>query len=202
MIVQYGDWKINADVLKTKMYYSAFAVSNDQFSRNFREYCKTLTNEEREFFDSFGIDPMCANVSGLGIAGKKTAPTDGYFYIFGSYESVPSQPTASVDDLIKNGLSMFSKDNSVKIGAFRFEFQRNDDPNSDIPNGMPESCLCVRFYCDEMAWLLPEKLHTTLTENSSLGNVFARLTSKLRRGKKTEDASSYHSGELLCATSF
>lgn len=202
MIIQYGDWKINADVLKTKMYYSTFAVSGDQFSRNFREYCKTLTNEEREFFDSFGIDPTCANVSGLGIAGKKTAPTDGYFYIFGNYESVPVQPMASIDELIKNGLSMFSKDNSVKIGGFRFEFQRSDDPNSDIPDGMPENCICVRFFCDEMAWLLPEKLHTTLTEKSSLGKAFARFTNKIKRSKKAENACACHGGELLCATGF
>ncbi len=202
MIIQYGDWKIDADVLKTKMYYSAFSAAEDQFSRNFRKYCETLSKEEKEFFDSFGIDPMCANVSGLGIAGKKTASTDGYYYIFGNYESTPTQPSASVDELIKHGLSMFSKDSSIKIGAFRFEFQRATDPHSDIPEGMPEDCICVRFYCDDMAWLLPEKLHTTLTEASSVGKLFAKLASKLRRSKKTEGTAACQSGTLLAATGF
>ena len=202
MIVQYGDWKINADVFKTKMYYSAFAVSDDQLSRNFREYCKNLTKEEKAFFDSFGIDPSCACVNGFGMSGKKSAPTDGYFYIFGNYESVPAQPVASIDDLIKNGLSMFSKDHSVRIGAFRFEFQRSDDPNSDIPDDMPKSCICVRFYCDEMAWLLPEKANCPLSDSSNLAKAFAKISSKLKRAKKHQSTSIYQSGTLLSATGF
>ena len=74
--------------------------------------------------------------------------------------------------------------------------------DSDIPDGMPENCICVRFYCDEMAWLLPEKLNTTLTEKSSLGKAFARFTNKIKRSKKAENACACHGGELLCATGF
>ena len=74
MYIQYGEWKINADVAKTRSYYSKFEKPMDQYSRNFQAYCDGLSHEEQKFFDSLGIDPKCVCIESLGKTSKKTAP--------------------------------------------------------------------------------------------------------------------------------
>ena len=55
-MIQYGEWKINADITATRELYSSFEMPKDKFAKNFRAYCDMLSAEEREFFDNFGID--------------------------------------------------------------------------------------------------------------------------------------------------
>ncbi len=157
MYIQYGEWKINADLTKTKSYYSAFEKPMDQYSRNFQAYCDSLSSEEKEFFDSLGIDPKCVCIESVGKTGRGTAPSSGYYYVYGSYESAPAEPQISVEQLMKNGFGDALKDNSFKVGAFRFEFQRDTDPCADIPADMPENCICLRFFCEDIKWLPKEK---------------------------------------------
>ena len=201
MLIQYGEWKINADIIKTRMYYYSFEAPKDQFSRNFQAYCDRLSREEREFFNAFGIDPKCAYIQSLGMSSRKTAPCGGYYYIFGRYEGTPVQPEISVYELMENGFAKI-RDNSFKIGAFRFEFQLPSDPNSDIPEGMPENCICLRFWCEDMQWLLSEKCEKTLKEVSHAERVLAKIVAKLTSRRVREEKPEYPAGALLTATSF
>ncbi|MBQ8393316.1 MAG: hypothetical protein IJX51_06045 [Clostridia bacterium] len=201
MLIQYGEWKIKADVIKTRMYYYSFEAPNDQFSRNFQAYCDRLSREERDFFNSFGIDPKCVYVESLGVLGKRTAPTGGYYYIFGKYENTPSQPEISVYELMKNGFAG-SKDNSIKIGAFRFEFQLPEDPNADIPEDMPKDCICLRFWCEDMQWFLPEKGEKTLKEVSHMEKILAKIASKLKSRKSVGAEADCHATTLVAANGF
>ena len=52
--VQYGDWKIAVDIDRTKEYYNTYEKNDNQANRNFAEYCKDLTVEEKAFFDALG----------------------------------------------------------------------------------------------------------------------------------------------------
>ena len=202
-MIQYGEWKINANILKTKMYYDAFSMPTDKFARNFRVYCDMLTREEREFFDSIGIDPKCAYVKSLGMKNGKAVPTSGYYFIFGEYVSTPHQPTVTIEELIENGLVAFTKNHSVKIGSFRFEFQLPSDPNADIPENMPENCSCGRFWCDTLPWLLTEKCDKRVKEVSSLDRFLSRFARKSTAKKREAVYSdSFRTGKLVAATNF
>ena len=72
--VQYGDWKIAVDVDKTKEYYNTYKTNDNQANRNFAEYCKNLTEEEKAFFDAFGIDPVCCEIEHIGVDKKAIPP--------------------------------------------------------------------------------------------------------------------------------
>ena len=65
--VKYGDWKIAVDIEKTKEFYSNYVINDTQANRNFAEYCKNLTAEEKGFFDSFGITPECCDIHHNGV---------------------------------------------------------------------------------------------------------------------------------------
>lgn len=203
MYIQYGEWKINADITKTRSYYSAFEKPVDQYSRNFQAYCDSLTSEERAFFDSFGIDPKCVYVESVGKTDKNTTPTSGYYYLYGSYESAPSQAEISVEELMKNGFGKALKDNSFKVGSFVFEFQRDTDPCADIPGDMPESCICLRFFCEDMKWLLKEKSGKSAKRPSRFERMLAGISKKLFSSKGRDAKKiSCEGGNLLTATCF
>jgi len=201
-MIQYGEWKINANILKTKMYYDAFSMPTDKFARNYRVYCDMLTREEREFFDSFGIDPKCAYVKSLGMKNGKIVPTSGYYFIFGDFEGTPAQPTVSVEDLIRYGITSFGKDNAVRVGSFRFEFQLPSDPNADIPDNMPENCICVRFFCDTLPWLINEKCDKKVKEASGLDKLLSRFARRNTVKGSSAYADSFRTGKLATATNF
>ncbi len=202
MFVQYGEWKIKADILKTRSYYSTFAKGTDRFSRNFQKYCNKLSKEERAFFDFFGIDPTCAYVQSLGMSHKGTVPTSGYYYIFGEYAGAPYQPAISVETLMKQGFGT-RKDNSLKIGSFCFEFQFPTDPHSDIPHNIPENCICLRFFCEDVEWLLSEKCEKRYKQVSRFERFFAKISAKMAFPKSKKDESqAYETGVFLAATSF
>ena len=202
MYIQYGEWKINADVIKTISYYSTFEKPMDQYSRNFQAYCDSLSYEEKKFFDSLGIDPKCVCIESLGKTSKKTAPSSGYYYVYGSYESAPCQPEISVEQLMKNGFGNALKDNSFKVGSFRFEFQRASDPCSDIPADMPENCICLRFFCDDVEWLLKEKSEKAVKRSSHLDKILSKLSKRFTAKCKKDKECAYDGGMLLTATCF
>jgi hypothetical protein len=196
-MIQYGEWKINADITATRELYSSFEMPKDKFAKNFRAYCDMLSAEEREFFDNFGIDPKCAKVKSLGMRNGKMVPTSGYYYICGDFVSTPHQPTVTIEELIENGLVAFTKDHSIHIGAFRFEFQLSSNPNSDIPDDMPEGCICLRFWCDTLPWLLAEKCDKKVKAASG----FDRFLSRFAR-KNVSKHSEVAYGEMFCKSTY
>lgn len=201
MHIQYGEWKINADIKRTKSYYSEFKKPTDQYSRNFQAYCDGLSSEEKEFFDSLGIDPKCVCIESIGKTGRGTVPSSGYYFVYGSYEDMPAQPEISVEQLVKNGFGAALRDNSFKVGAFRFEFQSAADPNSDIPSNMPESCICLRFSCDNIKWLLKEKSIKSVKRTTHFERLFARFSRSAHK-EKSANVKSFDGGKLLTATGF
>jgi hypothetical protein len=48
-------------------------------------------------------------------------------------------------------------DPRINIGLFELDFQCEDHTFSDIPDDIPEGFICVRFWCENMRWLLNEK---------------------------------------------
>ncbi len=155
--VRYGEWKIAVDVKKTKEYYANFVINENQAHRNFSEHCKALTSEEKNFFESFGIVPECCEIEHIGVSKKKGFPCGGYYLICGSYLEHPAEELITVEEFAENDFDDNRGDPRIHIGLFEFDFQCEDYIIKNIPNDIPEGFICVRFWCENMRWLLEEK---------------------------------------------
>ena len=160
--VKYGKWEIAVDIEKTKEYYRKFKRIDDQANRNFAKYCKIMSDEERSFFDSFGITPECCVINHIGVDRKKRFPCGGYYLICGEYLKYPEEELITVEELAENDFIDDREDPRVDIGIFQFDFQREGNLICDIPEDMPEGFICVRFWCEDMRWLLKEKLEADM----------------------------------------
>lgn len=154
--VRYGDWEIVADIAKTKKYYADYVKKDTEANRNFAKYCKRLSEEETQFFDSFGIDPMCCNIEHIGVDKKGNFPCGGYYYVCGEYAQRPPENLITPEELEKNDFVDERADPRVYIGLFQFDFQCEDYKINEIPEDIPQGFICIRFWCEDMKWLLDE----------------------------------------------
>ena len=155
--VKYGKWEIAVDIDKTREYYKSYVLNESQANRNFAEYCKVMSVEERAFFDSLGITPECCEIEHVCVNKKNEFPCGGYYLICGRYLSYPKEELLTVDDLIEIDFEDDREDPRVDIGLFQFDFQCEDYEFKEIPEDMPEGFICVRFWCENMRWHLDEK---------------------------------------------
>ena len=155
--VQYGQWKIAVDTERTKQYYASVPQPTDQASRNFAEYCKTMSPEERAFFDSFGIDPVRCSVHGFFMDKEKTFPCSGTLLFCGSYLEYPQENLLTIEELAAQNFVDDRPDPRVNIGIFQFDFIRQDFLSALLPNQIPEGFLGIAFFCNDMEWLLRER---------------------------------------------
>ena len=155
--LQYGEWKIAVDVEKTKEYYKNYISNDNQANRNFAEYCKTMPKEEKMFFESFGITPECCEIEHIGVNKKKEFPCGGYYFICGEYLKYQKEEIISIEELAENDFEDNRDDPRINIGLFEFDFQCAEHLLCTIPEDMPKGVICVRFWCENMRWVLDEK---------------------------------------------
>lgn len=151
--VQYGDYIISVDIEKTKEYYSTYPVNNSQANRNFAKYCENLSAEEKDFFNSFSINPLCCEIEHIGVSKKGEFPCGGYYLICGKYLKFPQENLIPVEELETADFT----DSRINTGIFQFDFQCPEYELSDIPGDIPEGFICLRFWCEDMKWLLDEE---------------------------------------------
>lgn len=156
-IVQYGDYKIEVDIEKTRKYYDKFTIPNTQANKNFAEYCKIMSVDERKFFEAFGINPLCCHIDHCGVTKNKEIPCGGQYYICGKYLECPPENLISVEELMANNFVDNRLDTRIHIGMFQFDFQCPEHEINDIPQNIPEGFICVDFWCEEMKWYLNEE---------------------------------------------
>ena len=156
-IIQDGEWEIAVDVEKTKEYYKNYISKKNQANRNFAEYCKVMPADEKAFFESLGIVPECCEIEHIGVNKKKEFPCGGYYFICGEYLKCPKEELISVDELAENDFEDDRDDPRINIGLFEFDFQCEEHIIKNIPEDMPEGYICIRFWCEDMRWLLDEK---------------------------------------------
>ncbi len=161
--VKYEDWVIDVDLEKTKEYYNNYVVSKNQIQQNYIKYCENLTHEEKMFFNSFGINPICCNTNTLscntntlGITKEKTLPTDTYYLISGEFVSYPQEDVLSIEELEENNFVDERKDPRIKIGIFEFDFQNPNNIFYYVPDDMPQGFICIQVWIESLPWLLNE----------------------------------------------
>ncbi len=179
-IVQCGKWKIEVDTQKTREYYRNYVINESQMNRNFAEYCKSLSDEEKEFFEAFGITPECCEISHIGVSKKKEAPCGGYYLICGKYLEYPPEVLISAEEFAKNNFECDIEDPRIQIGIFQFDFQCEDRTFKIIPEDIPEGFICVRFWCEDMRWLLKEKPEEVMYEPAKPWEIGKRTVQYLR----------------------
>lgn len=162
--VQYGDWKIAVDMDATKEYYNTYKRNENQANRNFTEYCKNLPAEEKAFFDAFGIDPTCCEISHIGADKKGNFPCGGYYFVCGKYLEYPPEELITFEELAENDFIDERPDPRIDVGMFQFDFQCEEHVIKDIPDDTPEGFICIRFWCEDMKWLLPEQPEEMMCE--------------------------------------
>ena len=113
--------------------------------------------DEKVFFESFGITPECCEIEHIGVNKKKEFPCGGYYLICGRYLKYPKEELISVEELAENDFEDDRDDPRINIGLFEFDFQCEDYVIKNIPDDIPEGFICVRFWCENMRWLLDEK---------------------------------------------
>ena len=161
--VEYGNWIINVDLDKTKNYYANYPfIEKTQIYKNYKKYCKTMPGEEKNFFDSFGIDPLCCKLETLGITKEKTVPVSTYFYAAGKYIKCHKEEVISVEELAENNFIDEREDSYVNVGLFQFDFENPDAVFNNIPKDIPNGFICIRVWIEAMPWLLDEKCETKM----------------------------------------
>lgn len=196
-IVQYGEWKIEVDIEETKRYYRSQKTAdpqkyNLQANRNLAKYCAAMTDEEKSFFDSFGIDPVCTELDTLGASRKGEYPCGGNYYVCGRYLEHPDETVCTPEDLFdENGNMIEYPDHRVTIGIFQFDFQYPDNVFSDIPADLPDEFICISFWCEEMKWLLEEPCEEKMYEPPRFWEIrrkFKEYIDHKREDEKTAKA--------------
>lgn len=182
--VQYGKWKIEVDVEKTKAYYRDYRITEDQAHRNFAEYCKALSAEEKSFFASLGITPECCEIEHIGVSKKKEFPCGGSYLFCGRYIEYPPEELITVEELAEKGFEDDREDPRIKIGIFEFDFQCDAYEISDIPEDIPAGFLCVKFWCEDMKWLLDEAPEDVMYEPPRFWEIGKRIKEKLNEKKQ------------------
>lgn len=185
-IVQCKDWKIEVDIDKTKKYYDKYKISDSQPNRNFAKYCESLTTEEKAFFEAFGVNPVCCDVSGIGVDKNGNCPCGGYYYICGKYLEYPPFEVITFEELKKNNFVDTRHDPRVNIGRFQFDFQCEDYEFNRIPDDIPDGFVCVYFFCRDMKWLLSEKPEQMMYEPPRAWEIHKIIKHKIQN-KKQQD---------------
>ena len=155
-ILKYGNFEIVPDIQMTKDYYSDLTTVQTQAARNFQKSCEAMTEEEKLFFESFGIDVLKVNVSGTYKKKENSFFALAYVPFCGEYLKADFPELITPEQLLENPdvLSDDTGDTSVAIGNFIFNFEREEfSADTEIPEGF----LTFSFTVSNIPWLLEEK---------------------------------------------
>lgn len=178
-IISFDQWKIEVNVTVTRLYYSKFIVENtlSQCYRNYKLYCDNMPENEKVFFDNFEINPICCNVSSIGLCKDGSYPTKVCFLFAGKYINKPDEIIWNVEELIAHNFEDDRPDSRITIGNFQFDFQNPDSEFADMPENIPEGFLCINAWVEEMPWLLNEKSENILIYPLKVWQIFRRIQS-------------------------
>ena len=185
----FGKWEIETDLELTKEYYNNFTVAeNDsQCYRNYHEFCKNMTDDEKGFFQAFGIDPLCCNVMSIGLTKEKYYPLSGSYYFAGKYIKKPEEIVMTIEELAEKDFIDDRPDPRVYIGRYQFTFMDSDSLFARIPEDTPEGFLCVEFFSEEMPWLLDEKSEQKLYYPPRPWQIVKKIKERIRNNKENEN---------------
>ncbi|MBQ3528607.1 MAG: DUF4275 family protein [Clostridia bacterium] len=149
----FGQWGFKIDVEKTKEYYKEYNRPKTDADRNFYENYKDLSAEEKEFFDSFGIDVFSCLKETICIKTNETEMLNCKVYcpVCAESVSIPDIYSLPVEEIIDCHIKGILDEQDERVGRFRIDLSGN----GRCPCFLPEGFICFVLYCDEIKWLLP-----------------------------------------------
>ena len=150
-ILNYGEFEIATEVQKTSEYYSDLSSAETQAARNFAEYCKSMAEEEKAFFESFGIDvTKAADIKGFYHKKASEFACFGSCYFCGDFIKADfgEEPSDDPEEIVEY------KDTAFMVGNFEISFE---NPLHEAEMGAPEGFHIMYFSCNALPWLLEEK---------------------------------------------
>lgn len=71
IVIDIGLWKLDVDITGTRDYYKQLIINCtvQQSRRNYKAYCRSMSQEEKNFFHMLGIIPENCDVNYLGNKG-------------------------------------------------------------------------------------------------------------------------------------
>lgn len=198
-VLHFDEWKIQVDVEKTKQYYDAFSVADEdaQGYWNYVAFCNDLLDEEKAFFESFGIEASCCNVMSIGLTEDKRYPTAGGYCFAGRFLEKPEEIVMTVDELAENDFVDDRPDPRVYIGRYHFTFMDPDSLFARIPEETPEGFLYMEFFLEDMPWLLNEKPEMTMFYPPKPWQLFQKLHLKFQQRKENHEYIEELKGSLI-----
>jgi hypothetical protein len=154
-ILKYGNFEIIPDVQMTKDYYSNLTPTETQVTRNFAEYCQNMPEEEKAFFEKFGIDTSKITIAGTYDKKEKMLFCFGEAYFCGDYLKTDFQDPIFFEQDSEDFDELFDyKATAFKLGNFEFIFEKEGfSANQEAPDGF----IAVNFTLTDVPWLLDEK---------------------------------------------
>ena len=122
--IKYGQWVITVDVEKTKEYYASYSRPKDRSAQNFELYLGDITAEEKEFFDSFGVDIMSCYVETkcLKLKNEEQWICKGEFPVCVENIVYPYEYSLPIEEVIERYQAGTLDDDQIRIGRFTVLF--------------------------------------------------------------------------------
>lgn len=183
------NFKVNIDIEKTKsLYYKEECY--DLIYLNYVEFCKQLTNEERDFFDYFGIMPefVCSITPesfrseigtrmSCGIEKDKTINYYIYYKFIGKYISIPNNWFIPIEKFLESEHNIV--DRTIHIGRFSFDFEPT---KSVLENSLDKvEKEEIEISCSvNTPWLLSEECKLKVYSSPKWWQIHKKLQEKIR----------------------
>ena len=116
----FGQWGFKIDVEKTKEYYKEYNRPKTDADRNFYENYKDLSAEEKEFFDSFGIDVFSCLKETICIKTNETEMLNCKVYcpVCAESVSIPDIYSLPVEEIIDCHIKGILDEQDERVGRF------------------------------------------------------------------------------------
>lgn len=96
----------------------------------------------------------------------------------------PPEELTTIEELAENDFIDKRSDPRIDVGMFQFDFQCEDYEIKDIPENIPEGFICIRFWCEEMKWLLPENPEEVMYEPPRFWEIHRIIKEKIDNKKQ------------------
>lgn len=157
-IFEFGEYKIDIDVEKTKKYFEEIEMNECQANRNFQKYVNELMNDnEKAFFASLHIDLSKVDICYGLLSKNKKWTCNMQTYIIGEFLSYPETDYMTLDEVREQGIEILKniESNVITVGNFLVHIYTPDEYDN-ISDDYKNS-IYVELDVIDIPWLLDEK---------------------------------------------
>lgn len=146
-ILKFDEWVIDLDEEKTKKLYATVPAYTDTATRNYLKVCDDLRDDEWNFFKSFCINPKCCKIL-MQAKENNFIFSYGRYFVYGKILRYPEKKIITAEELKRRNFIYDFSDNSIYVRRFKFDIECPYHLINNVPNDMPDGCVCISFTCN------------------------------------------------------